>query len=69
MKASEYVLIMTRLVEKYGDLDVETWAQGRRPASNPKLAHRLILKGRESRPEFWAEWQGEERKGDPVFYI
>ena len=71
MKASEYVKEFTKIIEEHGDLDVEKYGQyfERVPAMYPMIKYRKILKGRQSKPQFWYPLHGEDRKGEKVIMI
>ena len=70
MKASEYIEAFKKLMEEHGDLEVHTtFIDGRRIAPKPKLANIKILKGRESRCEFFGEFDTLDRRGTRVYRI
>lgn len=72
MKLREYIDKLEALSTVHGqDLEVETTAAygTRIPAYPPKLAYRLILKGRETKPAFYCGYEGEDRKGEAVIKV
>jgi hypothetical protein len=69
MKISEYIGILQAIAAEHGDLEVDTLGGfgERRPAAPPRLAYRLILNGRQSKPRFWSSYADhEDYKGQPV---
>lgn len=70
MTLKEYIDALTAIYEEHGDLQVETSKfSGREPARMPRLSHQKILSGRQRRPEFWNEWNGESTKGEMVVQV
>lgn len=74
MVISELIAALERIKTEHGDLDVETDNHGRRvPVNEVALAYRKVLKGRQTREEFWYpfldKYYGESRRGEPVCRI
>lgn len=70
MTLNSFINILESLREEYGgDLEVEQYFYGRKTVNTPRIGFRKILKGRESRPDFWETYDGEERKGQMVIRI
>ena len=70
MKISDMIAALEEIREEHGDLEVDTYGRyGRLPVMAPMIKYRLILKNRRTRPEFWCEWNGEDRKGEKVCYL
>lgn len=66
MKVSEFIKRLQEFQQEHGDLEVETHSYiGRVIHKGPSLAHRKVLRGRESRPEFAGSYE-PERRGEPV---
>ncbi len=71
MKISEYIKKLEGHLAVHGDLEVEAYnfAGDRVEALPPTTKHRLILTGRATKPRFWHQWEGEEKKGAKVLCI
>ena len=69
MKISEYVKLLNAIKKEHGDLEVEAYVGGRITANPPKVAYTRVLKGRESKPDFWSNYMEEDRKGEKVIYL
>lgn len=74
MKISELVQHLEHMRSEHGDLDVEQshWDGRRGECSPPRLDHRAILIGRESKTRFGSEFYGKDaegRRGDKVCRI
>ncbi len=69
MVISELIEMLRLMQEDHGDLPVETYHDRRMQLRPPELAYRRILHGRESRPEFWSSYHGEDCRGEPVCRI
>ena len=72
MKLREYIAELEALAQAHGDdLEVETYMFDFRrvSAGRPRLAHRLILQGRETKPRFYQRGDKDDRKGEPVMYV
>jgi hypothetical protein len=54
MRISELIEKLEAIMDEHGDLDVETYGYdgSRMPLNEPKIDHRAILKGRESKARF-----------------
>ena len=68
MKISDYIAELQTIMAEHGDLEVETlnYSGYRVSASEPDIAFRKILVGRQSKPDFWWRGEGEDRKGEKV---
>lgn len=68
MKISEYIAALESIRSQHGDIEVQKSGTlgDRETAPEPKLAHALTLKGRETKPRFWCGGKDESRKGEPV---
>lgn len=73
MLLSEYISELQALLATEGDIPVDKYSldgRGRQNANRPLIRYRKILfGGRESRPDFWNEYMGENRKGVKVVCV
>ncbi len=65
MKISDLIRDLDHIMREEGDLDVEeNDSDGRRIASSPpRLDHRAVLKGRESKARFLSQFYGSDKDG------
>ena len=65
MRVSELLIELELFLARHGDMDVETLRiDGHRaPHIGPRLDHKKVLSGRESRPGFATS---QENQGEPV---
>ena len=71
MKISEYIKKLEEQLAFHGDLEVETYSPDCRRvgAPCPRISYKKIHNNREWKPRFWAQWDGEEWKGEKVLCI
>lgn len=71
MKALTYIRLLEKLIEEYGDLDVQTYSGNfdRIDCPPPIVTYCKILKKRQSKTGFWDSFDGECQKGEKVFKL
>ena len=72
MNLDKFILELQKLRDQHGgDIEVTTfWIDGRvMSAPIPKIRNMLILKGRETKPGYYRESNGEDRKGEQVIEV
>ena len=67
LRISDVIAQLMKIKHNHGNLAVETSLAGRRCSHHgAKIAHRKILKGRESSPCFASSIDDDDRRGDKV---
>lgn len=71
MKISEYIEALQSIMNEHGDLEVEaiTVNFDREEARSPVVGFRKVLKGRESKPSFFHQFDSEDRRGEKVVRV
>jgi hypothetical protein len=71
MTLNDYIVELEAIRREHGgQLEVEKSNIGRRfTAYPPVVAYRKIPNKRESAPDFWDEYDGEDRKGEKVVRV
>lgn len=73
MTLDEYIGLLLNLREEHGgkiEVDTTGAMYDRTAAPRPSVAHRKILKGRESKPTFFSDgYEAEDRRGQLVIKV